>query len=199
MLDRAVRVLRPGITVCIACHPSRMSGGMLDNAVVSASMQMLQPDAILIYNDNQRHGAGRSRQALLEQVRTEWVAWLDSDDTWEPEHLQKLYQVAVETGSVYVYSWFHGPDPLGHFGIPFDPCRPHHTTMAILERTDIAAEAGFCDTQEGPYSNEDWYHIVRFSEICCQRGLKMTHLAEKTWHYHQQGQNSSGKPGQGDA
>ena len=199
MLDRAVRVLRPGITVCIAAHPARFASGMLSGAAMSAVQQSMKPDAILIYNDTERHGAGRSRQRLLEQVQTQWVAWLDSDDRWEPEHLQKLYQVAVETGSVWVYSWFHGPDPLGHFGIPFDPCKPHHTTMGILERTDIAQEAGFCDTQTGPYSNEDWYHIVRFSEICCERGLKMTHLAEKTWHYQQQGQNSSGKPGQGDA
>jgi hypothetical protein len=84
-------------------------------------------------------------------------------------------------------------------GIPYDPCRPHHTTMGILERTDIAEEAGFCESQGPPYSNEDWYHMVRFAEICCERGLKMTHLPEKTWYYHQDGQNSSGRPGQGDA
>ena len=67
--------------------------------------------------------------------------------------------------------------------------------MGILERTDIAQEASFCESEEGPFSNEDWFHIVRFSEICCERGLKMTHLAERTFTYHQHGQNTSGLPG----
>lgn len=172
---------------------------MIERALASVLAQTKQPDAIIVHNDTERLGAGRARQRLLDQVQTQWLAWLDSDDEWLPHHLASLYKVAVETDSVWVYSWFYGGDPLGHFGIPFNPCSPHHTTMGILERTDIAKEAGFCETQDGPYSNEDWYHIVRFSEICCARGLKMTHLAERTWHYHQTGQNSSGKPTQGDA
>jgi hypothetical protein len=176
-----------------------MSNAMLDRAVNSVARQTLQPEWLHVYNDKERHGAGRSRQQLLAQVTTEWVAWIDSDDEWLPDHLEKLFRVATETDSVYVYSWFHGSDPLGHMGIPFDPCRPHHTTMGILERTDIATEAGFCETQEAPYSNEDWFHMVRFAKICCERNLKMTHLPEKTWFYHQAGQNSSGRPGQGDA
>ncbi len=147
-------------------------------------------------NDLDRLGAGANRRRLLSLVDTEWIAWCDSDDEWLPEHLEKLYRVAVETDSVYVYSWCVGADPLGHFGIPFNPCTPHHTMMAILERTDIAREAGFPDSAaEGKFSNEDYAHILRFSEICCERGLKMTHLADRTWHYHQHGQNTSGLPG----
>jgi glycosyl transferase family 2 len=187
------------ITVLIACHPARMSNGLLMRALQSVLAQTHQPAAIHVVNDRERHGAGRTRRQLLALVETTWIAWLDSDDEWDPTHLEKLLKVAQDTDSVYVYSWFHGGDPLGHFGIPFNPCQPHHTTMTVLERTDIAQEAGFCDTQEGPYSNEDWYHITGVARICCQRGLKMTHLPERTWTYHQEGQNSSGKPGQGDA
>jgi len=188
------------VTVLIPFHGSRMRNGMLNRAFISVTQQTLQPAAILMYNDTERHGVGRSRQVLVDQVQTEWLAWIDSDDEWMPHHLETLLAVAESDGDIaYVYSWFHGPDPLGHFGKPYNPCQPHHTTMGILERTDIAQEAGFCETQEGPYSNEDWFHMVRFAEICCARGLKMVHVPERTWFYHQQGQNSSGKPGQGDA
>lgn len=191
--------LRPGITVAIACHPARMTNGLLSRALASVQTQTRQPDALVLVNDLELRGAGWTRQRLLNLVQTEWVAWLDSDDEWMPEHLEKLSMTADLTDSVYVYSWMHNNDPLGHFGLPFDPCRPHHTTMCVLERTDIAREVGFPESAAGKHSNEDWAHIVGFSEIACQRGLKMTHLAERTWYYHSGHWNSSGQPGQGDA
>jgi len=198
-LDRAHWVLQPGITALIAAHPARLRNGLLNRALASVTAQTMQPEAIHIINDTGRHGAGWTRRKLLDLVRTEWIAWLDSDDEWMPDHLEKLYGTAIETQSVYVYSWFHGGDPLGHFGIPFDPCRPHHTTMNVLVQTEIAREVGFPDSQTGPYSNEDWAFITGVAQICCERGLKMTHLAERTFWYHQGHGNTSGQPNQGDA
>jgi hypothetical protein len=190
---------RQGVTVAIAAHPARFGNGLLARAFASVVAQTQVPEAITVVNDRERRGAGWTRQTLLRNVDTEWIAWLDSDDTWDPEHLEKLLKVAVETDAVFVYSWFHGNDPLGHFGLPFDPCQPHHTTMTHLVRTDIAQEVGFPDSQPGQFSNEDWGFICGVGKLACERGLKMVHLAERTWTYHQEGQNSSGQPGQGDA
>ena len=191
--------MNPGITVLIATHPERQTSGLINRALISATQQTLQPSAILVCNDLDRLGAGANRRRLLSLVDTEWIAWLDSDDEWMPEHLEKVMRVATETDSVFVYSWFHGPDPLGHFGLPFNPCTPHHTTQNYLVRTDIAREVGFPDNAPGPFANEDWATIIGIAALACERGLPMTHLAERTWFYHQQGQNSSGQPGQGDA
>lgn len=189
-----------GVTVLIATHPARQTSGLVDRAFMSVSRQTLQPSAVIVSNDLDRKGAGANRRRLLDLVDTEWIVWLDSDDEWtDVKHLEKLMQVATETGSIFVYSWFHGPDPLGHFGLPFNPCQPHHTTMAVLVRTDIAREVGFQDNEIGPYANEDWAFITGVAKIACERGLPMTHLPERTWRYHQHGQNSSGQPGQGDA
>lgn len=192
--------MEPGVTVLIPYHRARIANGFLGRAIGSVVSQTRPPERIHMYEDINRHGVGQSRRELICSVVTEWTAWIDSDDEWLPQHLDTLMKVAESAPDIaYVYSWFHGPDPLGHFGKPFNPCTPHHTTMGILERTSVAQEAGFCDTQEGPYSNEDWYHIVKVSEICCKENLRMVHIPERTWIYHQQGQNSSGKPGQGDA
>ena len=198
-LDPARARLRPGVTVCIAAHPARLRNGMLERALRSVLAQTLQPQAIVVVNDDGRRGAGWTRRTLLNDVSTEWIAWLDSDDEWMPEHLQKLMAVAVETDSVFVNSWFHGNEPFKHMGIPLDPCNIHHTTMTVLVRTDIAKRVGFHDSQPPPFSNEDWGFITGVAAICCAEGLKMTHLPERTWHYHQQGQNTSGQPTQGDA
>lgn len=192
--------LRPGVTVLIAAHPARFNGGMLTRALTSVVAQTHVPECITVINDSERRGAGWTRQTLLRNVETEWIAWIDSDDEWtDPEHLAKLLRVAVETDAVFVFSWFHGGDPLGHFGLPFNPCTPHHTTQTFLARTDLSQEVGYEDSGPPPYSNEDWKFVVGFSALCCERGLKMVHLAERTWTYFQHGQNSSGLPGQGDA
>lgn len=193
--------LTPGITVCIPAHPARYRSGLLYRAFKSVVNQTLQPERIMVLNDRDREGVGVIRQRLLDQVKTEWTAWIDSDDEWLPEHLEKLMRVATETGSVYVFSGYHAlTDPLGHFGIPFNPCTPYHTTMGILERTDLAKEVGFPPSaRHGSFSNEDWAHITGFAQLACERGLKMTHLAERTWTYHMGHGNTSGLPGQGDA
>jgi glycosyltransferase involved in cell wall biosynthesis len=191
--------LRPGITVCIASHPARARSGLLTRATASVYAQTLQPEMVIINNDRDAKGAGWNRRTLLDMVTTEWIAWLDSDDEWMPGHLEKLHRVAVETDSVFVFSWFEGGDPLGHFGLPFNPCTPHHTTMNVLVRTDIAQEVGFPDNAVGQFANEDWAFITGVAKLACDRDLRMTHLAEKTWRYWQAGQNSSGQPGQGDA
>jgi len=192
--------MRSGITAAIACHPARMESGMLTRAFTSVAAQTLQPAAVVVVNDLERRGAGTSRRLLLDMVDTEWLAWLDSDDEWKPEHLERLHQVAADTGAVFVYSWFEArSDPLGHFGKPFNPCQPHHTTITHLVRTDIAREVGFYDNDEGPYANEDWKFITGVARIACERELRMIHLAERTWTWHMGAQNSSGQPGQGDA
>lgn len=199
--------LRSGITAIIAAHPARFQNGLLIRALKSVCSQTLQPDAILVVNDKDKHGAGWARRTILDQVNTTWMAWLDSDDYWYPSHLADLYRVAEDTESKYVFSYFDAPldpfakyDPNGHFGRPFNPCDPHHTTITALIDVALAKECGYPDTEENsPFSNEDWTFIIKFSEICCQRGYKMTHLAKKTWFWDQSGQNTSGRPDQGDA
>lgn len=194
--------LRPGITAVIAAHPARFANGLLAEALNSVTRQTLQPDTIIVVNDIERAGAGRSRQKLLRMVETEWMAWLDSDDLWLPPHLEKLYAHAQAEDAVFAYSWFIGlpaHDPLGHFGKVFNPCAPHHTTITFLVKTELAQEVGFPETADGPFSEEDWGHITGIAQRCCERGLKMVHLPERTWIWRAQGQNSSGRPGQGDA
>lgn len=196
--------LRPGLTVLIAAHPERLSNGLAVETFASVARQTLQPDTIILVNDKERAGAGRTRQKLLRMVETEWLAWCDSDDLLFPQHLERLHNHAQETGAVFVNAWFKAPfDPLGHFGKPLDPCNPHHTTITFMVKTELAQEVGFREsltTEDSPFSEEDWHHISRIAALCCERGLKMAHLPEQTWYWRQQGQNTSGqfRPGAGD-
>lgn len=184
------------ITVAIPAHLARAENGMLLRATNSAYMQTLQPAAVSVAMDMDREGAPVTRQRALDAVLTPWVAFLDSDDWFEPEHLQQLAGCALLNDADYVYSYWHGPDVLGNFGRPFDPAKPVETTSTILVRTDLAKKIGFQALPERQANTgEDW----RFTTKAVELGAKIVHLAQRTWHWEIHGMNTSGLPTKGDA
>lgn len=194
----------PEVTVVIPAHPARVRNGMLRRALDSVWCQTFLPAAVSVAVDTRHEGAAKTRQRALDAVSTPLVAFLDSDDELLPQHLQRLVETREALGASFVYSWFEpvgfGRDPLGHFGIPFNPHAPHHTTMTVLCDTHVAQEIGFTQQPAGStVANDDWYFILDYCKIAIERGLLMTHLAERTWRYHFHGQNSSGMPHKGDA
>lgn len=191
------------VTVCIPAHQARVRNGMLDRAVRSVLAQTRPPDHLSIAIDAGGEGAAQVRQRALDGAKTKYVAFLDSDDEMLPHHIEALTNVAESLDAAFVFPWFEAvgmSDPLGHFGLPFNPHTPHHTTMTVLCRTDIAQEIGFEPAPVGSsVGNEDWVFLLRFCAIAIERGLLMTHLAERTWRYNFHGANSSGLPYRGDA
>lgn len=197
------------ITVAIPAHPNRLRNGMLNRALSSVSQQVYLPAAVSVAVDLEKQGAAPTRQRALDAVATPWVAFLDSDDYFLPEHLDYLMRHAMETGADYVYPWYQLLDVRGklwkdvdpvfpptHFSEPFDPQNPVETTITTLVRTDLAKEVGFEKMDRGEHnSGED----RRFTLDCLAAGAKIEHLAERTWVWAHHGKNSSGLPGKGDA
>jgi glycosyltransferase involved in cell wall biosynthesis len=188
------------VTVVIPAHPARVQNGMLNRALASIEDQTVQPEHVIVKYDRKREGAARTRQKGLEEVQTEWVAFLDSDDEWLPQHLEKLYTHALDTGADLVYPWYHvvgGGDPLRAWeNVPWDPARPHLTTITVLCKTRIAQSVGFVqESYRKTESGEDWYFIRNINA----QGAKIVHLPERTWKWHHHGKNSSGLPNRGDA
>lgn len=195
--------MRPGVTVVIPAHPARLANGMLNRAVTSVWAQTLPPAAVRVEVDVDREGAAITRKRGLDAVATDWTAFLDSDDEFLPQHLERLLDCARQTNAVFVFSWFEavgGPDPLGHFGLPFDREHPHHTTMMVLVLTELARRVGFTPAKPGsPYGNEDDRFFRGVAQIACAEDLNMVHLAERTWRWHIHSANTSGMPHKGDA
>ena len=48
-------------------------------------------------------GAQKARNAGIKSATGEWIAFLDSDDQWMPEYLEKQYMVTLNTKSNIVY------------------------------------------------------------------------------------------------
>ncbi|WUH94553.1 glycosyltransferase family 2 protein [Streptomyces sp. NBC_00433] len=198
------------ITVVIPAHPARVANGMLERAVQSVKNQLLPATDISVAVDETGQGAAATRQRALAAVQTEWVAFLDSDDWFYPEHLRVLAAGARTYRADYLFSyyWVHfndgrrwdANDPLGHFGKPFSNAAPHQTTITTLVRTDLAKQVGFHEPPPdsvvgGHRGGEDWHFTVG----CAEAGARIVHVPRRTWAWVHHGANSSGIPGRGDA
>lgn len=170
---------------------------MLERAAASVRAQTYPVDLVLA-RDVHGMGAAMTRQYGLMEVTTEWTAFLDSDDTMDPDHIEHLVACAAGTGADYVYPWFRvagGSDPFPmFFGRPWDDAAPHSTTITILVRTGLALQVGFLATPLDR-GGEDY----TFTLGCVAAGAQIVHLPRRSWEWNHHGANSSGTPGVGDA
>jgi len=183
--------MRRDVTVVIPTIQPRY--GMLMRAVESVSTKMQQPTALNVSWDTDRRGAAVTRQAGLDRVQTHWTAFLDDDDWWYPEHLGILLNLAEETGADYLWSWFSGNDPFPtHRGRQMDVNDPHHTTMNVVVKTELARAVGFRPHPDANeiWPGEDWNFLLG----CIAQGAQFAHTPLITWHYSVHGGNTSGLP-----
>jgi glycosyltransferase involved in cell wall biosynthesis len=195
----------PEITVAIPAHRPRLTDGMLSRALASVQGQTEPAAAISLAVDLDHDGAWVTRQRALEAVRTEWVAFLDADDEFMPEHLEKLHRAAVKHEADYVFSYYMVRnvagqdlplcDPLQGFGRPWDYADPRQTTITTLVRTELAQAVGFKSPPEqeeihGQRLGEDYV----FTLGCQEAGAVIHHHPERTWWWYHHGNNTSGQP-----
>jgi len=194
------------ISVIIPTHPGR-SWELLGRAVKSVHDQILQPREVIIPQDVDHEGAGATRSRGLFAANGVYTAFLDSDDEFLPHHLSTLHSVmSVDPDIIMAFTWFEAvgmPDPLGHFGLPFDPAHPHHTTVTTMVQTEVAwSVGGFPSGGEGSTAaclNDDWIFLLKMCEYAVKYNKKIVHIPQRTWRYHGHQGNTSGKPTQGDA
>lgn len=194
--------LKPGITVAIPTIPPRV--GLLQRAVASVLTQTYPAAGLTVAVDYGRQGAPATRQRALDMVDTQWVAFLDDDDEFMPQHLETLWNAAHSHNADYVYSWFEtcplgsDPFPQSHYLDPWNDEKPRQTTITTLVRTELARKVGFASFSEngelidGQRWGEDW----SFTLGCIEMGAKIHHVVAKTWFWHMDnpGGNTSGRP-----
>ena len=185
---------RVDTTVAIPTIPPRTgNGGLLKQAVYSVKQQELEPaGGISCALDAWKQGAAVTRQRALDGVRTKWVSFLDDDDFFYPQHLRVQVGMLEDADADFAYSWFDGNNPFPmHRGRQMNPDEPHHTTMTVTVRTELAREAGFLQP-DGPmhvdWAGEDWQFELR----CLKLGGKFVGTGDVTWHYRMHGNHTSG-------
>lgn len=85
----------------------------------------------------QNGGVANARNRAVEAARADWIAFLDSDDIWEPDKLERQLKKAEETGATLVYTAAVCIDENGQktgkvFSVP-----PTITADELLRSTDL--------------------------------------------------------------
>jgi len=191
----------PTVAAVIPTIPPRRFS-LLSHALASVWKQTYPISQVSIAVDTARHGAAVTRYRALLAVNNniDWVAFLDDDDEWYPNHVAALLACAIRTDADYVFSHYDlnrtpnvfatPEEPEGHWGKPFNNDHPHHTTMTVLVKTGLAKHVGFSKRPEGDEAGgEDW----RFTLGCVEAGAKIVHLPELTWFWRHHPLNTSGR------
>lgn len=69
-----------------------------------ADHQFIQTIPVKFFRSQYNRGPSESRNIGLSMATSDWIAFLDVDDLWNPNHLQSLLDCAFKSGSTFVYS-----------------------------------------------------------------------------------------------
>lgn len=170
------------VSVSMATIPVR--GNLLLKAVNSVLNQTVLPEVISIECDFEHSGAAVTKNKALEKVSSEWVAFLDDDDSFLPFHLESLLEAAEHSGADVVYprplqtEYVPDPEAFG-FGRKFRASAQRVGNLipsTVLARTStVKAVGGF---QEHSSTKLDDYGLFL---TLLDAGAKFYHLDKQTW------------------
>ena len=84
-----------------------------DEVVENLKCHCERSEAISYLKNAQNSGAAVSRNRALAQAKGKWIAFLDSDDLWVPEKLEKQLKFMVENGYAFSYTRYEIMDEGG--------------------------------------------------------------------------------------
>lgn len=199
------------VTILTASLPDRRA--MLTEAAASVLRQTV-PCRHLWRVDTDRQGPAAVRNALLADVTTEFVGFLDDDDVLYPRHAEVCLAALRDTGACVVYPWFRFVHPAGiyprgeflrihradgpvhAFGQPFDAAGLEHASfipVTVVARTACLRQVGgfpLPGSQEWPHDTcEEWGLWRRLVAA----GHRFVHVPAVTWEYRVHAGNTSGR------
>jgi glycosyltransferase involved in cell wall biosynthesis len=182
------------VTVCTATIPTRIE--LLKRAVRSVENQTLKVKKHLIKLDVEKLGQPLILDQIIKEAKTKYVAILDDDDEFLPNHIELLYKKIVETKADLVFPHFRYSNlsDAGHLerfrGLAWDNNNPHQVPVTwIAKRKTILEVGGFSgdfdvlsfevDSQGNRIGN-DFNLIKKLSKA----NKHITNIPEITWIYH---------------
>jgi len=137
---------------------------------------------------HENRGQSAARNRLLAEARAPWIAFLDSDDEFEPLHLSRRRE-AIESDAT-VDMWV---SPMRVVGNPLVPCRHHpgrmiHVDnclgvgMIVVRREAILAVGGFPEIRYA----EDSVLVKKL----VVGGVRSRRLDERSYVYHREHDNT---------
>lgn len=199
--------MKSTVGVCIPSIPPRKE--MLKRALTSVLDSTWPPNQISVAIDHDGEGAAATRNKALEGITTDWVAFLDDDDEFLPQHLEHCWKLGEYAEADFVYPWyvgineyaFHVPNEQGDLVDPYEV--PWHEGMerylrtagnfipvTVLVKTELIKRVGgFEGSLTRDQQGEDYIAWLRLLDA----GAKFVHLPEKTWRWNGHPGHTSGR------
>lgn len=175
------------VTAITAALPSRFH--LLAECMESVLDQTVPVDEHLVAVDYARRGTARVVTGLALAARNEWVATVEDDDVWYPNHVQELTRAQVDTGADIVYSYCDVTGRDWTPNSPFDADRLRRENFipatALIRRQLVADLGGWRDGTAHGY--EDWDFWLR----ALAAGARFHCHPVKTWRYRFHGTNKT--------
>lgn len=100
-----------------------------DETIKVVSEMQEQDSRIRLFQNEKNSGAAVSRNRALREARGRWIAFLDSDDLWEPTKLEKQVKFMEANGYAFSYTGYQEIDSEGALtGV--EVSGPKHVTKA---------------------------------------------------------------------
>lgn len=114
-----------------------------DNTLAVVKAYIKDHPHIKVLSNTRSKGVAGARNTGFEHAQGEWIAFLDSDDTWEPDNLSSFYQ-AIQThpdSDIFISDLYetiepHNKEPL----TKTDPIWHKHFNEANLKQTYLRLE-----------------------------------------------------------
>ena len=75
-----------------------------DDTMKRVSSMLAEDDRIRVFQNSENSGAAVSRNKALREAKGRWIAFLDSDDIWEPTKLEKQIKFMEENDYAFSYT-----------------------------------------------------------------------------------------------
>jgi glycosyltransferase involved in cell wall biosynthesis len=130
---------------------------------------------VRVIRSDQRRGVAAARNAALGEVSGAWVAFLDDDDLWAPEKLERQIEAAEETNALFAYTAaayvdhelklvqvVPAPDPNDLPAALLPTNRVPAGASNVIARTDVVRRLGGFDVRL--HQIADWDLWIRLAE-----------------------------------
>lgn len=90
---------------------------------------------VRLLTQNEVAGAGPTRNVGIEAAKGQYIAFLDADDTWFPEKLEK--QIGFMKKNNIAFSWTSYEVNTGHYDKPVRATKPHASSKDLLSKKAV--------------------------------------------------------------
>ena len=175
--------------------PAHDAEGTIGKAIRSALDQTRPPDEVVVVDDGstdatvdevatfgtavrlvvqEQRGPSAARNAGVEASTGDWIAFLDADDEWHPEKLERQLRVASDDVVMVATDWTRqlteGPVPASLHTTALTSAEilllnRFQTSTVLLRRRAFLAAGGFDPTLDGVEDWDMWLRASRYGKV----------------------------------